>query len=42
MEPNFEYKCSNCKRIYKTVEEIKDHLESCDFVKPKHEGFRRM
>ena len=25
--------------IYKTVEAIKDHLELCDFVMPKDEGF---
>ena len=30
----FEYKCGNCKMIYKTVEAIKYHLESCDFVMP--------
>ena len=27
---------------YKTVEAIKDHLELCESVNPKHEGFLRI
>ena len=42
METNFEYKCSNCKTTYKTIEEIKDHLELCDIVIPNNEGFIRI